>query len=234
MLRLAMFLLPNSFDLENTHLDYFVSPESKNPGKLWLSSGIHGDEFSVIAPLRELVEVWASRLPSTIFVPIISPTAAATVTRNNHFDHDLNRMFGTGILDSEVMATEKLVRAAGPFDLAVSFHEDIEFDLAYLLDAGEPFYKLELQAWQNGLRAGGLKLLDGLDDIENLTMALEFISGYQQEIIVPESGLFEYWIVREKLAKRSLTIEVPTAATLDQKKLIINQTFEHLILPAFA
>jgi len=228
-----MPLFNQAINFEQTKLAYLVSNQTKKPGKLWISSGIHGDESSVISPLRELVLAWTDQLPDLVFVPQISQSAFELKTRNNHFGHDLNRMFGSGIKDPELVTTEQLVKLEGPFDLVVSFHEDIEFDLAYFFDTGEPFYELELKTWQEKLRNGGIKLLDGLDDLENLVLAREFISGYHQEISSPITGLFECWVVSEKLAKRSLTIEVPTAATLEQKKLIIDETFRHLILPAF-
>jgi hypothetical protein len=211
---------------------YFTSPHSNNH-RLLIVSGLHGDEASVIPLLTEYIQNNESLLPSFLFIPEMSPSALALNQRNNVGGHNLNRIFGTDIPDDEREAIEHVVSEHGPFDLVLSFHEDQEFLDTYFYDVGEKFYLLHLAKWRQHAQEIEIPLLNGLDDPNDDALGYHFTDGYNHDTAKKNNGMFEYWVLVEQLAKRSLTIEIPTAASPLQKKKLIESVFTHLALPAF-
>ena len=137
--------------------------------------------------------------------------------------------------DDEERLIEVVVREQGPFDVVASFHEDPELNDTYVYDVGEQFYQLQLNEWQTKCTEHELCLLNGIDDPSDPTLQFEFVNGYNYDSSISNNqGMFEYWILQQNLARRSLTIEAPGTVIKLQKEQLVEMTFDHLILPAFS
>jgi succinylglutamate desuccinylase len=223
----------SSEKLRDTEVKYYTFTQENASTKLLLASGLHGDESSVIEPLQQFIEQNSHKMPNFLFIPEVSPSAVQLRRRHNGLYHDLNRIFEMGVEDPEELLAKKIVMKEAPYDLVVTFHEDTEYKETYFYDLGEKFYELHLQEWRNAVKNIGIELLNGLDDEDNALRKV-FVDGYHYEEDAQEDGMFEHWVLHEHLGERNLTIEIPTSASLDQKKQLIELYFEHLIFPAFA
>ena len=99
--------------------------------KLYLSSGIHGDETSGPYTLMNLATSDAGMfngIDTTIF-PLLNPWGREHNTRHNANDVDLNRDFA----DQKEQETRDHLKLVGPYyDLAICFHEASEADGVYI------------------------------------------------------------------------------------------------------
>lgn len=215
-------------------IEYFVH-ESGGAGRLLLTSGIHGDEGGIVEPLIEYVESNLSTLPSLIFIPRMSPSALVLGTRENDLGNNLNRMFGVEGEDEERYAIAKIAKDNSPYDLVATFHEDVIDPFTYFYETGDHSSRLELDKWRNKVKESGISLLNGSDDPDDPALGYQFEDGFNNE---PKSkaylsGAFEHWVVVENFAPRCLNFEIPTIATIDQKKKLVEAAFSHLIIPIF-
>lgn len=123
------FATIESFDLYG----YRRGPENASR-KIYISTGIHGDEPAGAVALRRLVE--EDRWPAdTLFIlcPCINPTGLARVTRENKDGIDLNRDYKSPST-AEVRAHAAWVRTLPEFNLALLVHEDWEADGYYVYE----------------------------------------------------------------------------------------------------
>jgi hypothetical protein len=216
----------------STTLDYYQRGDSP---KLLIHAGLHGDEFSVIPIVQEMVEKFKDELPEFLFVPNASPSAVALQTRRNANGLDLNRSFFNDSQESEVVANMDLVRPFN-FDLLVSFHEDIEFEGFYMYDSAYAYYRDESIAFRQHLRANGIALFTGVDDVNDQLHGYTVVNGHVLwgiEWEKPLNGTFDDWAIKTGIVRRLLMPEVPTNVSLEKKKLIIESVFAKLIIPFF-
>lgn len=102
--------------------------------RIYLSSGIHGDEPAPPLALLELLEAGAFDDRATWFlVPLLNPTGFHTAQRDNRDGIDLNRDY----LDprsAEIAGHVRWLQRQPRFDLAICLHEDWESVGYYLYE----------------------------------------------------------------------------------------------------
>lgn len=94
--------------------------------RLYLSSGIHGDEPAGPLAIQKLIA--EDLLPRDIDIcvlPLINPTGFQAQTRENAQGRDLNRDFRNPSYP-ETRAVRAFIDSQPPFDLSISLHEDWE------------------------------------------------------------------------------------------------------------
>jgi hypothetical protein len=180
--------------------------------KLVIHSGTHGDEYSVIAPLKETVLALEESLPSFIYIPAVSPTAVAAKSRKNAYGNDINRGFGR-LDDSEVRANKEIAALAHGA-VVISFHQDLERDEFYMYDSGVMDESL-LQSTRNELQLVNVPLFDGIDDPDDVALSYYIKNGYVDTVGCPaEEGQFiEDWAIYKGYYSRFLTIEIPRSSS---------------------
>ncbi len=191
-----------------------------------ITSGIHGDESSIIPLLAQQV-LSSSELQPFVFIPILSPTAFALHTRHNGQGRDLNRSFGENMVLEEAVAIDKIVQKLAPFELLISFHEDNDATAAYLYEGTHTPYGSKIREWQRKLPELGIELFSGIDDPGD-SLCAEFEDGYHHTIPGNDKfrSMFEVWVEHKGYVGRHLTIEVPGKATLEVKKKVIQASLE--------
>lgn len=210
-------------------LEYFV--KGNNP-KLLIHSGTHGDEFEVIDFVKKAVEKYEDKLSDFIFVPIVSPFAVKNKTRVNENGHDLNRIFYSDSNEIEVQENIKILDNY-KFDLFVSFHEDPLSDEYYVYDSGYNTTESDIiKSHNQKLKSLGIKLLNGIDDMEDADLGYEFKEGYRKFIETKKdltNGMITVWSMLEKNVQTCVTPEVPGLVGLKEKELIVNTFFEDVL-----
>lgn len=198
--------------------------------RLLIRSGIHGDEYGVVAVLRELVGKFEDRLPDFVFIPEVSPTAVRRRKRTNIDGVDLNRDFKTSSGDPEVVANMAIV-SQFKFDLGFEFHEDPGAGGFYIYDTGV-LPKNVLANLRGKVLAAGFDLYDGVDDIDDPVLARKIDNGYRSMPVAEidsESGMFEVWAIKNRLVRRGLTVEIPGRLPLARKRVLVGVVFEELV-----
>lgn len=211
-------------------LEYFVYNNKKSQKKIFINAGLHGNESGVIKPLQFFLQKNYSQLPSFTFVPKMSLSAVDLQTRQNKYEHDLNRYFGTQ-KDAEAVLAEKVVKKHHPYDLVLSFHEDTEYSQTYLYDVGKKSSDKPISGWQQKMKSLGIEMLNGVDDPSDPELKYKFVEGYNYLDHALANGQFEHWVVLSGLAKRSFSIEIPSKLGLEAKGRLINEYFWSLVLP---
>ncbi len=105
---------------------------SPTRSRIYLSSGIHGDEPA--GPLtieRLLIDDLLPADCDVTIIPLINPTGFEAQTRENSLGHDLNRDFRFP-KNPETSALKAFLEKQTPFDLSISLHEDWESSGFYL------------------------------------------------------------------------------------------------------
>lgn len=113
----------------------------RSPGvrpRIYLSSGVHGDEPAAPLALLALLEAGVFDDRATWFLcPLLNPTGFALGTRENRDGVDLNRDY-IDLRSAEVAGHVRWLRRQPSFDLVLCLHEDWETQGFYLyeLNAG--------------------------------------------------------------------------------------------------
>lgn len=108
------------------------SEKAKKAFRLYLSSGVHGDEPAGPLAIERLLQ--DDLLPRDIdicILPMVNPTGFAAKTRENADGHDLNRDFRLP-QNNETAAAKKFIVKQAPFHLSLAIHEDWESSGFYL------------------------------------------------------------------------------------------------------
>ena len=105
--------------------------------RLYLSSGIHGDEISGPLALLEMLRQpdFFQDIHVTIF-PILNPNGLAHGHRENLDRVDLNRDY-RNTKSHEIISHLEVLKTLGRFDAAMFLHEDFEDDGAYLYELND-------------------------------------------------------------------------------------------------
>lgn len=209
-------------------IGYFLSDEMP---RVLIASGIHGDEWKVIEPVKNAVERLSDQLPPFIFIPEMSPTAVAAQTRANGYGNDLNRIFGSDTLDPEKTALQEIVQEFPPFNTVLTIHEDLFKEEAYLYDGCQDFNDTKIQSWKSALQVHGVKLLNGRDADDDPVLGVGFVDGYFN--FHPKSDTFietfESWCSLQAGANRNITLEIPGLADAETRKYILEQSLLALL-----
>ena len=121
-------------DQPGLQLHAFHRPTPGARWKIYLSSGIHGDEPA--GPLALLELLAANLWPADVelwLCPCLNPSGLRVSTRENAEGHDLNRDY-LHLRTTEVRAHVELLQRWPEFDLAVCLHEDWEARGFYLYE----------------------------------------------------------------------------------------------------
>lgn len=215
----------------NTTIEYFVHGVSP---RLLIHAGTHGDEFEVIDSVKKTVEKYKDRLPDFVFVPVVSPSAVAKHTRNNHFGHDLNRSFFPTTTDEEALANMQIA-SQFHFDFLVSFHEDVEYSLFYLYDSGK---FQDSDAWnclQLRVKQAGVSLLTGVDDELDPALGYVFVDGYGVCPLPAKDtdGSFEHWAQLHGIVEEWIMPEIPSTLKRSVKDTLCDAVFKELVVTVF-
>lgn len=103
--------------------------------RVYLSAGIHGDEAaSVWGALAWLAEAsdWLEKIDLTL-IPCLNPWGLRHNTRTDAVGRDLNRYYNRSRVVM-IAAHRALMQAHGPFDLALTLHEDYDAAGFYLYE----------------------------------------------------------------------------------------------------
>ncbi len=106
--------------------------EHPKPLRIYLSSGVHGDEPAGPLAIERLLidDLLPSNCDLTI-IPLINPTGFEIKTRENKLGHDLNRDFRFP-KNPETRSLKDFLDKQAPYDLSISLHEDWESTGFYL------------------------------------------------------------------------------------------------------
>lgn len=197
--------------------------------KLLIHSGTHGDEFEVIDLVQSALKKYESRLPDFLFVPKVSPSAVKLKTRFTANGHDINRNFFSDSDDREVVENIKLLKGY-KFDLMVSFHEDPVSDEFYIYEQSfTPGDNKKIIDFNLQLKAHGIRLLNGIDDLDDPSLGYQFVEGYRKFVAKKDEkntgGHSTTWALTQGITKEALTPEIPGKLSLDKKELIVDNFF---------
>jgi protein MpaA len=105
--------------------------------RVYLSSGIHGDEFSGPLALLEMLRQpdFFAAFDTTIF-PMLNPDGLAKNVRENGTGIDLNRDY-RNTKSAEIVSHIEALKTLGGFNAAMMLHEDYEGIGAYLYELND-------------------------------------------------------------------------------------------------
>jgi hypothetical protein len=201
-----------------------------NP-KLLLISGLHGDEYEVIDTVSEYIKLHLKELPPLLYIPIASPSAVATHTRQNNLGHDLNRSFFDDSIDPEIKNIIKTINN-NHFNLCLCFHEHPGHTEFYYYDS-QP--KSEISGnFLNTLSSQNFNLFTGNDDPDDPVCNFQIQNGYIHIPFNPQDadfGTIWDWGLKKRLFNQVIETETPGAISIDKKRLITDTIFNKLIIP---
>jgi hypothetical protein len=222
--------------VEKNNLHGLECWEKGETPKLLIHCGTHGDEYEVIAIVREAVGRFGDDLPNFIFVPEVSPSAVRRRQRHNGRGQDVNRIFLEGTKDFEVRGNVAILER-GPFELLVSFHEDPDFNRYYVYDIGVDANPTGLvRAHNRWLKSQGIELLNGVDDPDDPDLGFRFTEGYRRFVHQPDvgdDGMIATYGMNRGLFSQAMLPEVPGRAPIRIKVLLVESFFERVLLPYF-
>jgi len=215
-----------------TNPDFYYFVSGKNP-RLLIHTGTHGDEWEIIDLVKKALEKYELHLPAFVFFPEVSPSAVAAKTRANARGKDINRIFYSDSDDPEVI--ENIKHLSGKhFDLFISFHEDVGIEEYYIYNTGKIDGKNKAVVRHNGkLKAGGIKLLNGLDDTNDPALGYEFKGGYRRFVFdgnEPDNGMITVWLMNRGMVNEYMIPEIPGRLDIKKKEFIIDSFFRDVLL----
>lgn len=215
-------------------LDYYVY--GTNP-TLFISSGMHGNEYGVISSVSRSIQKNLISLPNFIYVPIASPSAVKNKTRMNDNNQDVNRGFSPNSANDESQALMKII-SDHSFDLSVSFHEDFAPSEFYMYDFhgdnNQKDISTQFKQYTQKLKSMGVVLFNGIDDPDDLLLGSVFVDGYlkcTKENIRTDNGQLEEWMINNHVCQRALNPEIPGKSLQNVKDTIVDAFFTDIIIP---
>src|SRR3989344_3918964 len=194
---------------------------------LGIFSGIHGDEWKIINPVRRTINKYSEDLKPFLYIPICSPSAVKEKTRKNLYGNDVNRSFVKFPNDKEVIDIISVLKSQA-FKLCIDFHEDPEFQGVYVYDSADSRKSKILNIFSQEIKRINIQLYSGIDDNNDTKLGGEVIDGYRVAL-PPEKdnhgnfiyeGFFDHWALIKEKTQRWLTLEVPTDLDHIQKEII--------------
>ena len=204
---------------------------------LGIFSGIHGDEWKIINPVRNTINKYREGLKPFLYIPVCSPSAVKTKTRINQYGNDINRSFVKNPADKEVIDIINVLKTHA-FNLCIDFHEDHEFQGVYVYDSTDNRKSKILKIFRQEIKRINIPLYSGIDDLSDTKLGGEVVDGYRVAL-APEKdkqgnfiyeGFFDHWALIEGKTQRWLTLEVPSSLDQIQKKKIIGIFIETFVL----
>lgn len=197
---------------------------ARNPGGIYVSAGVHGDEC---APVWALLE-WAASKPEilrnrpvTLF-PCLNPVGLIENTRRDGSGVDLNRSF-TDVSQPVIAAWQESLEGCR-FDVSVNLHEDYDATGIYLyeLTRGESKGDRLLDACSIHLPRETAGAIDGSDFTNGLLVRTSGI----EEVVAEQlgGGYPEAILLFLKYAAVSYTFETPSEADLS-RRIAAHRTF---------
>lgn len=211
------------------NLDYFHTAAIP---RIFIASGLHGDEWGVIASLEKAVLRHERELPPFLFVPRLCPSAVEARTRCNRDGVDINRNFFDFTTIPEVQAVQRLFDQFH-FAIGFSFHEDLCTDCFYMYDSGPGIKKSARRRFVAELRKVGVRLFDGIDDPDDAVLGYRVRRGFVKTPpgrLEREQGTFERWAITTVIADCVLTPEIPGKVSQEVKDKIVDAFFRCVIL----
>ncbi|MDQ8185613.1 M14 family metallocarboxypeptidase [Pelagicoccus sp. SDUM812002] len=188
---------------------------SQRPYRIYISSGIHGDEPAGPLTIAHLLE--EDLLPydcDITLIPLINPTGFEARTRENAIGHDLNRDFRYP-KNPESEAVKLFLEQIDPFDLSLALHEDWE---------STGFYLYAIVA--NADTSKAQEILDTIEKIGPLDLALEIDGSAATAGLISRPADFdiyerddwpEAFLLYSKSRHAHYTLETPSSAPLEQR-----------------
>jgi murein peptide amidase A len=184
------------------------------PGGLYVSAGVHGDEC---APVWALLE-WVASAPPILrerpvkLFPCLNPVGLIENTRRDGSGIDLNRSFAD--TSQPVIAAWQEAVAGSRFDLSVNLHEDYDATGIYLyeLTRRESRGDQLLLACESHLLRDSAIVIDGSDFENGLLVRTTEIERVVEEQL--GGGYPEAILLFLRYAEVSYTFETPSEADL--------------------
>lgn len=201
--------------------------------RLFMVSGVHGDETEAAKLLESWVREQYHSLPPFLYIPFASPSACRLGTRNNAQGHDLNRKFRDQTDDAEVRDYKRIVEGHR-FELMLDIHEDRDRTKSFYVYDSSQMETRELSSYREAMEELGVPLFTGVDDPEDETLGCTIDRGYyalhsETNEFEPDEGFSNKWMVRRGIARRTFTMEIPQLANTRTKQEIISKTIPYFI-----
>ncbi len=220
----------------NKLIDYFIY--GNNP-RLFISSGMHGDEYKVVSSVSKSLKMYLNKMPSFIYVPIAAPSAVKNKTRVNESGQDVNRGFMEISTTEESKAIMEIIQRC-KFDFAVSFHEDPQFSDFYMYDDQIGQISQDIvnlyDAFKQKLQKMNIGLYSGMDDGKDPSLDHMIVNAYKALIFDPsqkENGQLESWMIRRNVCARILTPEFPKNLEQALKDKVVDLFITDVVIPLF-
>ena len=199
---------------------------------LLLHSGPHGDEYEVIDCVKKTIKKYLNQLPPFLFVPEVSPSAVSTKTRQNKYNHDINRYFFQETTDQEVITNLEIIRNFR-FDLYLGFHEHIDHTDFYLYDSSNPKHLVKLKQFMDEIKKLGVELFNGIDDPEDPILKFKMVDGYvyiDPAFERKTNGTFTSWAFNNNIIKQAIDLEIPGSISQEKKCQIVDLFFNKILI----
>ena len=187
--------------------------------RVYLSAGIHGDEAGSVLGLLswlEQAERWKDRFHFTI-IPCLNPWGLRQNSRLDEAHRDLNRTYNLSEVSS-TQAHRRLLAQHGPFDLALTLHEDYDAHGMYIYEvtsAGSSWGHDLLKAARSAVPRDDRPVIEGRKAEGRLLQRNLNTPAWRRRFVsvgVPE-GVYIYW----NHCPRVYTLETPSEFALGRR-----------------
>lgn len=187
---------------------------------------MHGDEYEAGKLFESFILTDPDAFPPFVFVPVISPSAVQQKTRTNIYGHDINRHFTDSATDPEALQAIELFKQFS-CAICIDIHEDPDrTNEFYFYDSGR-MTPQELYRYNAIMQLTDAILYSGVDDTSDDYLGCDIHDGYysfKTDFLVDTSqdaGFSSKWMVRNGVAKRVFTVEIPGKAPTSLKQSLI-------------
>ncbi len=202
------------------------------PGKprVYLSSGIHGDEPAAVHAMLKLLEDKA--LPPQFdytLCPLINPTGISLAQRENADGIDLNRDFFQ-LRTLEIRSLIAFIDSIDPLWLSLCLHEDWEATGFYLYSLGRPNSAALGRSILDHLRES--QPIESASQIDGFEASDGLIAPLDEENHVARDDLPEALYLFARQHHIHLTLETPSSLPLEQRVAMHVQAVLHCLANA--